>query len=587
MNVEQQMFTSGKPEFVTVAITDGLSREERIALEQHSLYLLPTALMYQDGVITPVKYVFYPLNSKRGVVGKAVYAGKDSMGRPGNYFFHNLVFGYDDLQREFDLNPAALIRAIEQQGLFRTTAPQDKLTPLEIAPPSRLPKMTVPPINQAGLEQLLYIGLNHQSVQLPLLLYGTDRECLDLLERLYPLLPYQQRRELSFDTYAYGTGLSFRIQGLPEQPEFRQSLSPALTLACAAMQSNAAFQMPEPSKRLEMIRGLVFAGKLRDLNTVYALEALSDAANFVEFTSRFGQVSAEIQRILYDFHAPRLLAHLIEQRNATLLDQLQPYLTADDLTVLSAAPDMMRRYAEQADNRRVDIFAEWVCKRTGELAANHALLFEFPRLWNALLARIAVVPQEAAALLLPLALFPKYYSPEYDAALFGLLLGILPQIKPQKDFVKAFLPLVETFPRPSSQALTLLRDAVMFELTKNNVLFERLLDSDVSVLAEEKRGAAMRVILAGIFGMSKPKEKQAQLTTVVQKAVKQAGMLLIVLQALNPNDIGKPERTLLQELFETVPSAQKSPQILAEIERVLQPPSSFFQRISETFGWSR
>ena len=44
MKVEQQMFTSGKPEFVTIAITNGLNRDERIALEQHSLYLLPTII---------------------------------------------------------------------------------------------------------------------------------------------------------------------------------------------------------------------------------------------------------------------------------------------------------------------------------------------------------------------------------------------------------------------------------------------------------------------------------------------------------------------------------------------------------------
>ena len=385
MKVEQQMFTSGKPEFVTIAMSGGLSREERLALEQHSLYVLPTALMYQENVVTPVKYVYYPLNATRGVVGKAVYAGKDSLGRPGNYFFHNLVFEYDELQREFDLNPAALIRVLEEQQLFRTAAPQPPLTPLEIAPSPRLPEMAAPALRQGDLEQLLFVALNDRSFQLPLLLHGTGGECLDFLERLFPLLPYQQRRELSFDTCAYGTGLAFRIQGVPEQPEFRQSVSPALTLNCATMQVNVAFQMPAS--------------------------------------------------------AAWLAAYLVERRDAAMFDLFQPHLSADDLAVLSAAPDLMRRYVEQADERRAAIFAEWM-------------------------------------------------------------------------------------------------------------------------------------------------RKFAQFDAGIRYAAHAPETLLLVLQALTPNDLDKQERTTLKRLFDAMPSAEKSPQVLAEIERVLQPPASLFQRISEKLGRS-
>jgi len=478
MRVEQQMFTSGKPEFVTVAITAGLSRDERIALEQHSLYLLPTALMYQENAATPVKYVHYPLNAKRGVVGKAVYAGKDSIGRPGNYFFHNLVFEYDDLRREFDLNPAALIRAIEQQQRFRTTAPPEPLTPLEIAPLPHLPEVALPRLNHAGLEQLLHVGLNAQSFQLPILLYGTDGECLDLLERLYPLLPYQQRRELSFDTYAYGTGLSFRVQGLPPQPEFRQSVSPALTVICSTSQVTTAYQMPAPSKRFEAIRGLVLAGKLNELNALHALEYRLESGDFDEFSRRFGQAPADIQRLLHDFHAPRLLAHLVEKRNTTLFNLLQPYLTSNDLGALSTAPELMRRYAEQADDRRAAIFAEWMG------------------------------------------------------------------------------------------------------------MSKRFSDSDLALLPAEKRGIALRVLLNDIVKIPKSKEKQTQLEAVVRYAINTPEMLLSILQALPSDGLGKQEQMELKRLFDTIPAAQKSPLVLAEIERILQPPASFLQRISKKLGRS-
>ena len=380
MNVEQQMFTSGKPEFVTIAMSGGLSREERLALEQHSLYVLPTALMYQENVVTPVKYVYYPLNATRGVVGKAVYAGKDSLGRPGNYFFHNLVFEYDDLQREFDLNPAALICAIEQQNGFQTAAPPAPLTPLEIAPPSRLPEVTAPAVNQADLECVLYAALHHHAFQLPIMLHGTDRECLDFLERLFPLLPEQQRRELSFDTCAYGTGLPFRIQGVPKQPEFRQNLSPTLTLSCATMQIKTSVQRSE---------------------------AVKWAA-----------------------------AYLVKQRDLKLFDLFQTSFTADDLAVLSAAPDLMRRYAEQADERRAAIFVEWM-------------------------------------------------------------------------------------------------------------------------------------------------RKFQQVEAATRYAVNTSELLLFALKALTPNDLDQQKRAALKRLFDALPTAAKSPQMLAEIERVMQPPASFFQRISK------
>lgn len=478
MKVEQQMFTSGKPEFVTVAITAGLSRDERIALERHSLYLLPTALMYQENAATPVKYVFYPLNAKRGVVGKAVYAGKDNLGRPGNYFFHNLVFEFDDLQREFDLNPAALIRAIEQQQRFRTTAPQASLMPEEIALLSHLSEMAVPRLKQAELEQLLYVGLNAQAFQLPILLYGTDSECLDLLERLYPLLPYQQRRELSFDTYSYGTGLSFRVQGLPPHPEFRQSVSPALTLNCSTMQVTAAYQMPTLSKRFEAIRNLVFAGKSGELHMFYMLEYMLESGRFDEFVLRLGQAPADIQRLLRDFHAPRLLACLVEQLDTALFESLQPYFTADDLVILSAAPELMRRYAEQADDRRAAIFAEWMGKS------------------------------------------------------------------------------------------------------------RRFSDRDLALLPEERRGIMLRVLLNAVLTMPKSKEKQIQLEAVVRYAINTPGMLLSILQALPSDGLGKQEQMELKRLFDTVPAAQKSPQVLAEIERILQPPASFLQRISKKLGRS-
>lgn len=383
MNVEQQMFTSGKPEFVTVAMSGGLSREEQLALERHSLYLLPTALMYQEGVVTPVKYVYYPLDSKRGVAGKAVYLGKDSLGRPGNYFFHNLVFEYDDLLREFDLNPAAFIRVLEERQLFRTSAPQTPLTPLEIAPPSSLPEMAAPSVNQANLEQLLYVALNHHAFQLPILMDGTDRECLDFLERLFPLLPDQQRRELSFDTYAYGTGLPFRVQGVPDQPEFRQNLSPTLTLDCATMQIKTSVQRSEAVKWVAVF--------------------------------------------------------LVKQRDSKLFDLFQTSFTVDDLAVLSVAPDLMQRYAEQADDRRAAIFAEWMRKF-----------------------------------------------------------------------------------------------------------------------------------------------KQAE--AAVRYAANTPELLLIVLQGLTPSDLDKQGRAALKRLFDALPAAEKSPQILAEIERVTQPPASFFQRISEKLG---
>ncbi|MEW6620454.1 MAG: hypothetical protein AB1422_14155, partial [bacterium] len=126
MKLEQHIYTSSVKGFTTLTATQGITKDERIKLENHSLYVLPGQLLYKEGMPTPTKYIFYPLGEKRFVLGRAIYLGKDNLGRPGNYLFHNLIIAKDELE-EPSFNPAKLIKMIEENGLFRTSPPEKPL----------------------------------------------------------------------------------------------------------------------------------------------------------------------------------------------------------------------------------------------------------------------------------------------------------------------------------------------------------------------------------------------------------------------------------------------------------------------------
>lgn len=589
MRLEQHIYTSGKTEFTTVAATDGLTREERIQLENHSLYILPTSLLYQEECQTPVKYVFYPLGEDRFVIGKAVYAGKDSLGRPGNYLFHNLIIAKEDLLTYSRFNPVSLIRHVEKNGMLRENVPEEPLTLIDLSPDEIESSIyPLPNIRDDLLSRLLYACLNHKSLQHPLLLYGTDQECLEFLAWLYPLLPYHLRTELSFDTYTYGVSLGFRILGLPEDPEFRQSLSPSFMLHPANWQYTSSLEMQEPSKRLALMTRMITAGKVPELNIVYFLEYCLRIQDYPQFNTKYSEVSQEIKDVILDFHKETLLRHIADQEDTELLRLIQKQVMVEDLTILSASPEMVHRLVETEDSRISQIFVEWLCVGEDHKTACYPFLFEFHSLWRTFLERIKAQPQDVAALLEPFRTFPKYYASHYEETLLDAIFMLLPFLRKEKKIAKEFFKIFETLPDPSDGRrfesgahLYLLRIAVKYDLSKEPDLLKQLLDSEFTILSKARQSDVLNVLLRGVFKTKKSEDMQQQLNGLVEKALKTQKSLLMLLHSIERIEFSKKVRTVLKEILEKLPEENKTGEVAGRIERILKPPPSFFRRITD------
>lgn len=579
MRLEQHIYTSGKTEFTTVAATDGLSREDRIHLENHSLYILPTALLYQEDCQTPVKYAFYPLGEDRFVVGKAVYAGKDSLGRPGNYLFHNLIITKEDLLACSRFNPVNVIRYMEKKGLLRETVPEEPLTVIELSPDEiESPTHALPHIRDDLLSRLLYACLNHKSLQHPVLLHGTDQECLDFLAWLYPLLPYQLRMELSFDTYTYGVSLGFRILGLPEDSEYRQSLTPSFTLFPASGQYTSSLDIREPSKRLALMKTMITAGKVSELNIIYSMEYCLQIEDYARFNKKYREVSQEIKDVILDFHKETLLRHIANQKDAELLQLIQGQIMVEDLEILSASPEMIHRFVETEDLRSARVFADWFCAGKGDMAACYPFLFEFTSLWQVFLERITAKPQDIGALLEPLKMFAAHYTSRYEGTLLEAMFMVLPVLLEERKLAKKFLKVFETLPKPDSKEITLLRTAVKYDLSEEADLLENLLDSDLAILSETQQKKVLNVILRGVFEQ-KPEDMEKHLNRLFGKALKNRKSLLMLLHSIDEVECSKKVRKVLKKILEGLSAENKSGEVVTCIQRILEPPSSIFKRV--------
>ncbi len=579
MRLGQHIYTSGKTEFTTVAATEGLTRDERIQLENHSLYILPTPLLYQEECQTPLKYVFYPLGKDRFVIGKAIYAGKDSLGRPGNYLFHNLIIAKEDFLICSHFNPVSVIRHIEKTGLFTETIPEEPLTMLEVCPDEiESAPDSLPNVRDDLLSHLLHACVNHKSLQHPLLLHGTDQECLEFLAGLYPLLPYYLRMELSFDTYTYGVNLDFRILGLPENSEFRQSLAPSLTLHPVTWQYTSTLDTQEASKRLALMTTMISAGKVPELNTVYSLEYCLGIEDYAQFNAEYREVSQEIKDVILGVHKETLLHHIADRKDAELLRLIQGRIVVEDLQILSTSPEMVYQFVATKDSKIERLFAEWLCAGKGDMAACYPFLFEFHRLWQAFLERIKTQPQDVGALLGPLQIFLKYYASQYEETLLDAMFTILPSLLKEKKLAKKFLNVFETLPKPDTEEMTLLRTAVKYDLSEEPGLLEYLLSSEFAILSEDRQGKILNITLRGVFSQ-KAEDMQQQLNRLFGKALENRKSLLRLLHAIEEVERSKKVRNTLEEILENLSEAHKSGEVAACIRQILTPPPSLFQRI--------
>lgn len=426
MKIKQQIFTSGETEFISVAITEGIERNERIKLENNSLYMLPASLLYQENIVTPTKYVVYPLDAKHMVIGRAVYIGLDPMKRPGNYLFHNLIISKEDMMR-LKINPAALIRQMESDKMFVDSIPDGALQEIEF-PDAKLiaPKSTDSAIPEASVYKLLEFYFSREETRQSLLIVGTPEQQLDFIEWFYLLLPWPLRDRFSFDTYAYGTQLDFRIIGIPQEKVYQQRFPASMRFD---LNDQTFSSEPElQAKPVIAVEYITFVSKMAaadqvdTLNLFYSLEDALETENEIVFKKDFKSLPSECQRFLYALHRVRILNTILKNKDFQLLSMLCELVSIDDLGFVFQHSEMIKRTLDHDDTLAQAMVLEWIYhKRPGTQYYHYIVNYE--SLFHIFLEKIMGYAQGKDFFLEVLQAIPKTDIKKHENELLSLVIA--------------------------------------------------------------------------------------------------------------------------------------------------------------------
>lgn len=224
IKVKQHVYTSVKIEFETVFIDEEVSREEQLTLENNSNYFLPPEWYHsEEEKVYPVKYLLYPLSAKHYCIGRGVYKGVDSMGRVGNYLFHNYLIETEKLEQA-GFHPWEIWQSLVDQSSFLEDA-DSSTSAVELSAEKKGLRTfdSLTAAEQNGVLRLVLAfsaGLAERS-----LIVGDDTSRLRAMRSVSQELPIHLRRVLSFDSYAYGQGSQANILGIPLEQEFQGSYS--------------------------------------------------------------------------------------------------------------------------------------------------------------------------------------------------------------------------------------------------------------------------------------------------------------------------------------------------------------------------
>jgi hypothetical protein len=314
---------SGSRGFQTVARSKGCVSHEK--LEPHCSYFRPSR-KYE---LRPVNWGWLRLRDGRVCIHRIAYSGNDELGRPGNFFAHNLVLGPDDLEA-IDYHVPLLFRWVAERSPITYPSPdgssgfarsysqvferlgwdpkrlrdalrdeRDQLTRIE---PLRVPVDELEGFRRESDEQFRECGSELSSApaavvvrallaepprRKPVLVlsYGDGEEGsareLRLVELLFALVPYHVRKRLTFSTYC-GLRPGASAKDLPDRqlilttrynPEFR--LESADFPVWIVDGIGSSHRLPPDSASAQRVGKLLSEGRFGDL-----LELRDTASDF-------------------------------------------------------------------------------------------------------------------------------------------------------------------------------------------------------------------------------------------------------------------------------------------------------------------
>lgn len=588
VRLRQHFYASGDRGFASMAFTPGLRREEQSILEDRSLYQLPMSLLYSDNPPTLVKYVFHKIGEHQFAVGRGTYKGRDRLGRPGNYLFHNFIVSKEDLLK-LHLNPSLLTRFLEAKHLFKDTVSEGESCDVIELATTEVEEMVPRPftLDKVLILTILQACCNIDTLQKSILLRGNADEIIDFLCWLFSLVPYSLRESLSYDTQSFGLGPRNKIVGLPDDPEFAQSGSFVLTLNLASRQYQGSFDVGATTSAIGAIAEIASMNGGVEIENMHSAQHSLVKGDYTGFKEKYGKAPSISKDLIFANNRWTMVTQIAANSDTELLLSLEDRLTPEDIAVVSPNLDLMRLLVDTGHRRTIEVIAAWFL--TPENKENFLpLLFESRFLWEAFLEEVKRSPKQASVLVGLSRVFPHFYSIRLECELLETLVALLPDIKLTTDQAQELVQALVAFPPPEMEGIRSLRAYVVFRLIGNDLALAELLKADISLLPREDysrilRGALERIVAASgdrvtallaLFAQTKDKLLFAcQLLDVLEVSTVPARtrqglreVTLTLVAALPPGELTETIRIRAGRLF---PSPQTSK--LGTIRRLLGP----------------
>jgi hypothetical protein len=186
--------------FQTVALTDDLmGSEELLELEMASFYSISNQRLREKNF--PTKETFFRLSSGRMAMGRSTYSPPDDTGREGNFLTHHLIIEEADFKK-IRGNPIYVLDHLKKI-MSRKEYAVGYLPNLRFTlKPEEAQLMDFPVIPHKILVTLYTLLLSKNEHETPLLI-GKPSGIRELLRAIYPTLPMQERKLLTFDTHFF------------------------------------------------------------------------------------------------------------------------------------------------------------------------------------------------------------------------------------------------------------------------------------------------------------------------------------------------------------------------------------------------
>lgn len=506
--LDQQVYARAKRGIVTVARSAGIKPDELTEIERRSQYVLPNSLMYEENCSAPVKYVFYQLGTERFVVGRAIYLGRDELGRPGNYLYHNLLIDYKDLAT-LDTNPARLTKALIAKGVFLDAAPDsDVLEAAQLDTDEEFDSLpTIEISDHNSLLSVLYASLNLDLKTKPILLKGSSENCLEFLLLLFDIIPYKVRASLAYDTYGHGMRAGPCVFGIPHQKEFELTVEHCATFDLETLRLESGLEIKEVSTELSLIVDMVTGSMFDELDTFYQLQLELERGDIDTFRQRVGGVPQGVLDYLVKRYTREVLRYIATNRDDDLLRMVAGAITVEDLKALNPDLNMLLALAGMNDARINAVVAEYLASAPPDESIYRVVLTSSD-LWERFLRELVTDSSPASKLASLTVALSSSYSAEFEESLYAVMIPLIDRVMEDRRQASRLVASLAALPSRSGRGaranervygVEAVRAYVLYRLTSNQKYLASLLTGGLDDFPAEIYRQAAGVVAEGLF----------------------------------------------------------------------------------------